>query len=51
MKQKENPKPAKERKELKELIRVKIDIYGLTMEDIKDIIARAQQMAEDPHKK
>jgi hypothetical protein len=48
---KENPKPAEEKEELKELIRVKIDIYGLTMEDIQDILSRAQQMAEHPQKK
>jgi hypothetical protein len=47
---KETPEP-KEANEIRELIRVKIDIYGLTMEDIQDILSRAQQMAEHPQRK
>jgi hypothetical protein len=47
---KEKPKP-ESKEEIRELIRVKIDIYGLTMEDIQDILSRAQQMAEHPQRK
>lgn len=41
----EVPDP-EEVEELKELIRVKIDIYGLTMEDIEYLIDRSKKILE-----
>ena len=37
----EKPKPESE---IRALIKVKIDIYGLTLEDIEDLRRRAQDM-------
>lgn len=43
MKEEEKPKDERE-KEIRELIRVKIDIYGLTEQDIADLREHARRM-------
>lgn len=49
MKEKEKPKPEPRgnEKELRELIRVKIDIYGLTEQDIADLREHARRMLNE----
>lgn len=41
------PEPRDSAEELRELIRVKIDIYGLTQEDIEFLKEHAQKMAAE----
>lgn len=43
---KDDPIP-KEAEEIRELIRVKIDIYGLTQEDIDFLMKRAEEILND----
>ena len=46
MKEEEKPKDERE-KEIRELIRVKIDIYGLTEQDIADLREHARRMLNE----
>jgi hypothetical protein len=46
MKEEERPKDERE-KEIRELIRVKIDIYGLTEQDIADLREHARRMLNE----